>query len=252
MSKRPYRTSEIAAAVGVHPNTVRLYEAWGFLGTVPRSHSDYRLFSELHLDRMRLARTALQWPYPGGKKPVLELVKCAASGDLGGALEAAHTYLANVRSERVHAEEAVAFLQKWAAGQTIESISEPLQIGQAADRLGVTTDRLRNWDRNGLLDVPRNPSNGYRLYGAAQLGRARVIRLLREAGYSVMAILRMLLELDAGQSGDLRTALDTPPADEDVYNVADRWLSTLDGEEVRAHQIIELLHSMMAKHEKPG
>jgi DNA-binding transcriptional MerR regulator len=31
------RTSEITKAVGVHPNTVRLYERWGFLPPVPRS-----------------------------------------------------------------------------------------------------------------------------------------------------------------------------------------------------------------------
>jgi DNA-binding transcriptional MerR regulator len=42
---RPYlRTSEISQAVGVHPNTVRLYEQWGFLPPIPRSLSGYRLF----------------------------------------------------------------------------------------------------------------------------------------------------------------------------------------------------------------
>ena len=39
----------LTSAVGVHPNTVRLYEAWGFLPPIPRSRSGYRLFSETHL-----------------------------------------------------------------------------------------------------------------------------------------------------------------------------------------------------------
>jgi DNA-binding transcriptional MerR regulator len=52
------RTSEIAKAVGVHPNTVRLYEEWGFLPPVRRNASGYRLFTEAHLDQMRLAWTA--------------------------------------------------------------------------------------------------------------------------------------------------------------------------------------------------
>ena len=58
-------TSDIARAVGVHPNTVRLYEEWGFLPPIPRSPRGYRLFTEDHLDQMRLARTAFHDPWPG-------------------------------------------------------------------------------------------------------------------------------------------------------------------------------------------
>ena len=241
------RTAEIAAAVGVHPNTVRLYEEWGFLPPIPRSRSGYRLFTEAHRDQMRLARTALHWPYPGGKQPVTELVKRAAQGDFGRALELAYQYLANVRSERAHAEAAAAFLEHWAQGHSTDTTAQPLHTSEAAKRLGVTPDMLRNWERNGLLAVPRHPANGYRLYGAAEIGRVRVIRMLRQAGYSVMAILRMLLEFDAGYTTNLRGALDTPRPDEDVYYVADRWLSTLADQEQRALDVIQLLVAMIAK-----
>lgn len=88
--------------------------------------------------------------------------------------------------------------------------------------LGVTTDVLRNWERNGLIEASRDPRNRYRLYGAAEIGRLRVIRMLRRAGYSMMAILRMLLHLDQGRGGNLRQVLDTPRPDEDVYTAADR------------------------------
>ena len=37
MTPHHLRTSEVAQAAGVHPNTVRLYEEWGFLPPVPRS-----------------------------------------------------------------------------------------------------------------------------------------------------------------------------------------------------------------------
>ncbi|MBN2305006.1 MAG: MerR family DNA-binding transcriptional regulator [Anaerolineae bacterium] len=246
------RTSDIAQAVGVHPNTVRLYEAWGFLPPVPRSPSGYRLFTPVHLEQMRLARIALQWPYPGGKDPVTALVKSAAAGDLGRAMELAYTYLANVRAERAHAEAATEFLERWAGGQATDTPTPPLRIGQAAERLGVTVDMLRGWERNGLLEVPRDPASGYRLYGAPEIGRVRVIRMLRQAGYSVMAILRMLLQFDTDHTSNLRHALDTPRPDEraddsdDVYYVADRWLSTLAGEEQRALDIIQQIARMIA------
>ena len=106
MIKSTLRTSDIAKAVGVHPNTVRLYEEWGFLPPVPRSRSGYRLFTEDHLAQMRLARTALREPWPGReiKRSALNMVRRSASGDLGGALEEAYRYLALVRAERVQAE----------------------------------------------------------------------------------------------------------------------------------------------------
>ena len=243
------RTSDIAKAVGVHPNTVRLYEEWGFLPPVPRSASGYRLFTEAHLDQMRLARMALHGPWPGRniKQSALTLVRRAASGDLGGALEQAYNHLALVQAERAQAEAAAELVERWAQGTPADATARPLLIGEAARLLGVTTDVLRNWERDGLIKVGRNPRNRYRLYGAAEIGRLRVIRMLRRAGYSPMAILRMLLHLDQGRGGDLRQALDTPLPDEDAYSDADRWLSTLAAQEQRAADLIGQLEKMITK-----
>lgn len=247
MPSRHLRTSDIAKAVGVHHNTVRLYEERGYLSPVRRSRSGYRVFTETHLDQMRLARTILTWPYPGGKKLALDLLYKCAAGDLGGALELAYVGLARVRGERAHAEAAIEFLEQWAQGQAVETLSAPVSIGEAARRLGVSVDKLRNWERNGLLDVPRNPRNGYRLFSAAEIGRARVIRMLLQTGYSLMAILRMLHHFDRGETIDLKKALDTPRADEDVYSVADRWLSTLAAVEQRVLDSIAQLQAMLNK-----
>jgi len=247
MSPQRYlRTTDLAKAAGVHPNTVRLYEAWGFLGTVPRGRNGYRLFTEAHRDQMVLARTALVWPYPGGNERVAELVKRAAAGDLGGALELAHSYLACVRSEIARAEAAADLLEHWASGQAVDATRRPLPIGQAARLLGTTADALRNWERNGLIAVPRDPHNGYRRYGQKEISRLRVIRMLGQAGYSHMAMLRMFRQLDRGETRDLRHALDTPALDEaDILAAADRWLSTLAEQEERARQAVALIEGIL-------
>jgi DNA-binding transcriptional MerR regulator len=239
------RTSDIAAAVGVHPNTVRLYEQWGFLPPIPRSPSGYRLFTQDHLEQMRLARMAIHGPWPGSniRKSALALVRKSASGDLGGALEQVYHHLALVQAERARAEAAAGLLDRWAKGTATDATAKPLQIRETAKLLDVTADQLRNWERNGLIEVPRDPHNGYRLYGAAEIGRLRVIRMLLRAGYSMMAILRMLLQLDRG--ADPRQALDTPHPDEDVYTAADRWLSSLAEQEQRASSIIAQLEKMI-------
>jgi DNA-binding transcriptional MerR regulator len=245
MKRRYLRTSDLAKAVGVHVNTVRLYEEWGFLPPVPRSPTGYRLFTQVHLEQMRLARMAMHGPWPGSniRKSALMLVRKSASGDLGGALEQAYHHLALVQAERARAEAAAGLLDRWAQGATTDTTPKPLRIGEAAKRLDVTADQLRNWERNGLIEVPRDPGNGYRLYGATEIGRLRVIRMLLRAGYSMMAILRMLLQLDRG--ADPRQALDTPQPDEDVYTAADQWLSSLAEQEQRALGIITQLERMI-------
>jgi hypothetical protein len=71
--------------------------------------------------------------------------------------------------------------------------------------------------------------------------------MLVRAGYSMMAILRMLLTLDRGCVEDVRQVLDTPPEDEDIYTAADQWLSTLATQDDRVNQVIILLERMIEK-----
>lgn len=94
MSRRFLRTAEVAAAVGVHPNTVRMYEAWGLLQEIPRTPAGYRQFTQAHVDQMRLARKAYEGQWPG--RPIHQAavalvmqaveVQCAAA-DLDGLID---------------------------------------------------------------------------------------------------------------------------------------------------------------------
>src|ERR1700738_5139020 len=243
------RTSDLAKAVGVHPNTVRRYVDRGLLPPVEYSSSGYRRFTRRHLDCLRLAWQVYGSQYAG--KAIYQsgtcIIQATVSGDLGGALELAYSHLALVQSERTQADVADGLLERWAYGASADATIQPLQIGQVAHQLGVTIDILRNWDRNGLIDVPRDPSNGYRRYGAREISRLRVIRMLSRSGYSLSAILRMLIQLDRGEKTDLRRALDTPRPDEDIYLASDRWISTLTEHEQRAHTIIALVEEISQK-----
>jgi DNA-binding transcriptional MerR regulator len=248
MSRTYLRTAEIANDVGCHPNTVRLYVDWGYLPPVDRSPSNYRLFQEKHLDHMRFAWMTLSGQFPGRtiRRSGIALVKQAAAGDLGGALEMAYSHMALVKSELAQAEAAAELLSRWTQGTMTDATLGPLRIGDAAKLLNVTKDMLRNWENNGLIDVPR-ADNGYRQYGAPEFGRLRVIRMLVKAGYSMMAILRMLLTLDTGDVEDVRQVLDTPREDEDIFTAADHWLSTLAIQEQKAENIIAQLETMINK-----
>ena len=250
MATKFLRTSDLARTVGIHPNTVRRYVDWGLLPPVERSLSGYRLFTQIHLDCLRLARMIYAAPYPGRGFRALgnKIIQHAVVDDWTGALEKAHEHLLAVSAELEHANQAANLLERWA--QTMDANSdtheERLAIGEVSKLLGASLDIIRNWERNGLISVRRNPYNGYRLFGKKDIERLRVIRMLSHAGYSHMAMLRMFIELDRGNSRDLKKVLDTPREDEDIFTAADRWLTTLNEQEKLAKRVIRFIEEISA------
>ena len=250
MKFRKYlRTSDLARQAGIHPNTVRLYVDWGLVPPVERSPAGYRLFTQRHLDCLRLARTVYTAQYPGRGFRALgnAIIRRAVDDDWTGALEKAHELLAAVRVELGQADQAADLLEHWAHNRAQGSEEEPLSIGEVSKHLGVSIDIIRNWERAGLLRVPRNSCNNYRLFGKKEIERMRIIRMLSQAGYSHMAMLRMFLELDAGNSRDLKKVLDTPRPDEDIFTAADRWLTTLHSQEDLAGRVIRLIEEQLGR-----
>lgn len=244
-----FRTSDVARAAGCHPNTVRKYLEWGLLPPVERSPAGYRRFTQRHLDCMRLARLIYAAEYPGRvlRAAGNAVITQAAAEGWAAALERAQAYLAAVQAELDHANRAAALLEHWAQTRSAEDPDPPLSIGETADLLGVSLDIVRNWERSGLIRVPRSPENGYRRFGWPEIERLRVIRLLSRAGYSHMAMLRMFVELDGGKTRGLKTALDTPAPDEDIFSAADHWLTTLNTHERLARQVITMIEALISQ-----
>jgi DNA-binding transcriptional MerR regulator len=248
MTEKHFRTSDLARELGIHPNTVRRYVDWGLVPPVERSPGGYRIFAQRHLDCLRLARMIYAAPYPGRGFRALgnEIIQNAVADDWHGALEKAHIHLEAVDAELKQADTAADVLEHWAQNMTRSSDEEPLSIGEVSRLLGVSLDVIRNAERNGLITVPRNSHNGYRLFGKKEIERLRIIRMLSRAGYSHMAILRMFLELDAGNTRNLKRVLDTPRPDEDIFTVADRWLTTLNEQKKMAEQVIVFVKRVLA------
>ena len=172
MRKGYLTAKDLAQAVGCHVNTVHLYEKWEFIPPVPRDpNNNYRMYSRYHLEQFKLAYLTLKYPYPGGKQVVLDLVYAARDRDLRNALALADQYQDQITAERGQAEAAIDYLERWLAGADLSQVEKPLWIGEAANLLDLTRDTLRSWERDGLIELPRDLQNGYRLYGPREIGR---------------------------------------------------------------------------------
>lgn len=236
-----YRTSQIAAIIGVHPNTVRLYEELGLIPRVERGANGYRVFTELHIQVFKLARVAFQIEVLQGglRKKIIEVVKTTANGDYEGALKQLDEYLEQVRKEQEHAKEAIRVVQSILAGERVSPVRQ-LTRKEAASHLQITVDTLRNWERNGLLEAGRR-ENGYPVYTGKEIDRLIIIRSLRCANYSLEAILRMLLVLSKNPQADIESALESTGAEDDILSVCDKLLTSLKRAEENGLTIRQML-----------
>ena len=229
-----YMTSDVAKIIGIHPNTVRMYEEWGLIPLAERKANGYRVFTDYHIEQLRLARIAFQIEVlqNGLRKKVIEIVKFSAKGDFDKALMFAEEYLSQIQREQRNAEESIGIAKQILSGKSLEH-DFFLKRKEGLDYLDISMDTLRNWERNGLLQIKRK-QNGYRIYTGDDMERLKMIRTLRLANYSLEAILRMLNALEHNPQVNLKQVLNTPQADADIVSVCDRLLVSLNDAEENA------------------
>lgn len=247
-----YKTAEVAAAIGVHPNTVRLYEKWEMIPKPKRQSNGYRVFTDFHIEQFKLARLAFQIEVlqNGLRKKIVQMVKVSARGDFDKALSLAADYLEQLQRERTNAEEAATLVQEILSGKANEH-SPMRKRKQVSEYLNISMDTLRNWEMNGLLTVKRR-ENGYRVYSDNDIRRLKIIRSLRCANYSLEAILQLLLHLSKNPNVDILEALNTPKENTDIIAVCDKLITSLFAAESNALKMIAMLKEMNSKFSKPS
>ena len=240
-----FKTSEIAHSIGIHPNTVRLYEELGLIPKPERKANGYRVFTDFHMEQIKLARLALKVEVlqNGLRKQAIAIIKTSASGNFNKAVSLAEGYLQQIKKEQRNAEEAIAITGKLLSGDNQKIDSTLLTRKETADHLQISMDALRNWEMNGLLTVKRK-QNGYRVYTDEDIRRLKIIRSLRCANYSLTAILRMLSALSADPQADIRKAIDTPKENDDIISVCDKLLTSLHYAEQNAQIMLVQLGKM--------
>ncbi|MCR8964405.1 MerR family transcriptional regulator [Brevibacillus halotolerans] len=236
-----YKTKEIATLVGVHPNTVRIYEEWRFISPVPRQANGYRIYSDIHLFQLMVARTLFRCEIVQGdiRKRARAIVYTCGQENFAKAEELTIDYLTNLEREYVHALSATKVVEKWLREDPTVS-TRTYSRTEVALLLDITSEAVRNWERNGLITVPRL-DNGYRAYGERELEQLRVIRSLRSAHYSINAILRLLKQIQQ-PSPDIFAILNTPTDEEDIVSVTDQLGKSLLDAIAGAKDTLALFH----------
>ena len=104
-----YSTSEVAKLIGIHPNTVRLYEELNLISKPERKSNGYRVFTQQHIEQFRVARLAFEVEVlqSGLRKQAVTIIKTSAENNFSEAIKLTQDYLEQVRGEKQNAEEAI-------------------------------------------------------------------------------------------------------------------------------------------------
>jgi MerR family copper efflux transcriptional regulator len=104
-----------------------------------------------------------------------------------------------------------------------------MNISQLAKATDVSTDTVRYYEKQGILESPARRDNGYRAYTAAHVQAVRFVRGAQALGFSLAEIRVILPQLARGQFGrtDIEQQLTTKMQQIDAHI---RQLQTLKKE----------------------
>ncbi len=233
---KTYTTNQIAKIVGVHPNTVRLYEELGHISPVQRKQNGYRIFTEKHLEEMRIARLAFPGPYPVSSKALFDMMSAFINESYAQALNDVKHYKDLVIEEEKRSKESLRTLDQWHKGQygTDRIIAVGRKAFAGLNRISVET--IRNWERNSLYEPAIN-SRRYKQYSELDYEKVQIIRLLRKTGFSIASLAKMFHSNEKEQlpSYFLEKVYKNYESDYE----ADEWLKHIKDHIKRADGIIE-------------
>lgn len=241
---KTYRTGEIAAQTGLHPNTIRFYEDIGFIAKPARLPNGYRVFTRLDLEQVRFCRLALRAEalQNGLRDTAVAIIRLSAALDFARARQRTREYIAQIDREIAFAEGAIDSVEVALARRPLPERAARKR-SEAAEALGITVETLRNWERNGLIRVGRL-QNGYRVYTPEDMKQLLIIRTLRCANYSISAILRLVGRLSESREISVLKTLDTPYETEEIVSACDHLLSSLISARQDAEKMIEQIKRM--------
>lgn len=230
---KTYLPSELARIFDIHPNTVRLYEKLGYISKALRKPNGYREFTERHLLQLKICRHIFGYPFKSRRIRNAGNLVIGASADwnIESGKKYARHYIYSIQFDMDIAEKASYTLEQWSDHEVTNNIISPSEKQynrkEIAVLLGITSETVRNWERNELISSAKHGKNNERIFDNSDLERLRIIYMLRQAGYSISSIHRCLSMHDRGHIDLALPMLNDPVKEEDLLSIGDRLLFEL-------------------------
>jgi DNA-binding transcriptional MerR regulator len=189
-----YTPTLIAKQLNVSTTTLRRYEDQGLIPDVPRTASNRRCYTSIHVQAFITIRALLQ----GYEIPVVyEVMRKIKGQQMESALWAINQEQHNTQVEKERLEEVLRMFRDVDLSKYKDlTVSDSMTIGEVAQMAGVNPSAIRHWEQEGLISSNRNKDNGYRVFTSTELRKIILISSLRKTVYYIENMKQLLNEIE--------------------------------------------------------
>lgn len=243
--KEIYSISEVSNMTALHPNTIRLYETYGYISPVTRKENKYRMYETKHIEQLRLVQIAFSSRVINKKimDKIREILIESGKENYDIAIEECTICKKYIEEEQQRVSDAVKESQRLLAeAGKKEKKTGVVKRKEAAKEIGVTMDVLRNWERNGLVPIEKD-EYGCNIYNESSIILLKAVKLLRSVDFSIMSIINMREHYRGGGEKELENILDSTVTEEGIY-YTDQLISLLENTKQIIPDIIQQLQEI--------
>lgn len=191
---------QIAKKLHISTTTLRRYENLGLVPDVPRTASNRRFYSPIHVQAFIALRALIKGFDIPVSYHVMSLLK---KGRVEQAMWTINLQQYNIQAEKQRVEEIMSLIQKtdFSKYRNVQ-VTEEMKIGEVAAITGVNPSAIRHWEKEGLIRAKRNLENGYRVFTSRELKKIIVLSSLRKTVFFIESMKQLL---EALETHDLTT-----------------------------------------------
>lgn len=189
-----YTPKQIAKKLKVSTTTLRRYENQDLIPDVPRTASNRRCYTSIHVQAFVTIRALLR----GFEIPVAyDAMRKIKNQDIEYALWLINQQQHNIQAEKHRVEEVLRMLRNADFSKFSHlNVTDSMTIGEVAQIAGVKPSAIRHWEQEGLITSERNKDNGYRVFTLTELRKIILISSLRKTVYFIDNMKQLLNDLE--------------------------------------------------------
>lgn len=189
-----FTPKQMAKKLNVSTTTLRRYENLGLVPDVPRTSSNRRYYTPLHVQAFLALRSLVQ----GFDLPIAyEVMSLLKEGYVEQALWMINVQQYNIQVEKQRVEEIMRLIHQtdFSKYRNIQ-VTDEMKIGEVAVIAGVNPSAIRHWENEGLIRAKRNAENGYRVFTSQELKKIIVLSSLRKTVFFIESMKQLLEALE--------------------------------------------------------
>ncbi|QEW04947.1 MerR family transcriptional regulator [Microbacterium lushaniae] len=199
-------TAVVGGLVGYSTQQVRDLERLGVIPVADRAANGYRRYAQGHVIALRAYRALAAAIGPVPARQIMPVLIEGPTDVAAGRIDDLHVVIALGRARIREALRGIDAVLTDASDVFEEQ--DAMSIGELAQALDVRPSALRHWEHEGLVDPGRRNGSRSRRYDARAVTEARIVAALRDGGYPIPVISRVLERLRAhGLAAEVRTLL---------------------------------------------